>query len=400
MKSVLFVRQPIFDAEQRVYAYELVYHVAREHDEDRLITMEGLQELLRHFSAGRSSSENVFINVSWPFLHNELRNATCPDLFSLEVQGGLSQDNNEAGLLRQWKQKGFIIALDDFAEVDTSLLAVVDVVKIDIMTYDGDLEELVRMLRKYDVKLLAVEVETYGQFELCKRLGFDFFQGYFFHQPSLLVDNEAIEGNKGRLLQLMNQVMKAELPTDLERDISHDLSLSYKLLCYINSASIGLRRKVDSIAHALTLLGLDNIRTFITRLLMMELSDQKPEELLACAFVRGRFLELLAIGSKEEQHANDYFVLGMFSLLDVMLDMPLERALAPASLPVLVKDGLFRENSVPAMRLELIRALEKADWSTISALAEASTLKGVEIASLYRKAAEWADEQISFLNSL
>jgi len=91
LKSVLFVRQPIFDAEQRVYAYELVYHAAREHDGGRLITMETLQELLQHFGVGRASSGNVFINVPWSFLHNELQNSSCSDSFSLEVHGGFPE---------------------------------------------------------------------------------------------------------------------------------------------------------------------------------------------------------------------------------------------------------------------------------------------------------------------
>ena len=401
--SVLFVRQPIFDTRQHVIAHELLYHIARQRGDEHFITSDILRELLLYFQLDKQKSGRTFVNVTWSFLQSEIYSPPCPDTFALEVHGEPGDAEDGGRLLRVWKNKGFTIAINEFAgssSVHLQLLDAVDIVKVDIMSYGGNLEQLVEQLREHDVKLLAVEVETHGQFELCKRLGFDLFQGYFFRKPSLLVGNDVLDSNKGRLLQLMHRIMEAESPQELENDIAHDLALSYKLLCYINSASIGLRRKVDSIGHALVLLGLDNLRAFVSRLLMLALSDKKPEALLACAFARGRFLELLAMEQQQEGYSNDYFVLGMFSLLDTMLDMPLEQALAPASLPALIKDGLFRRDSEAAMRLQLICALERADWSVISGLSGMIFSGKANVALMYRDALTWADEQVAVLNTL
>jgi len=344
----MLARQPIFDSNQKTYAYELLYR-GRNADGDAM-TATVLGHMLNRFGIDATSGGNpVFINLSKQFLLGDLPSLLPESQTVLEVLEDVPADEDVIAAMQYWKAQGFSLALDDFISVNAQqmkLLPYADIVKIDLLDCEDELEELVQEIRKHPVKLLAEKVETYEQYERCKKLGFDYYQGYFFSRPSLLVDSQNLTTNKASLLQLLSRILEAENPKELEFDIAHDLTLSYKLLCYINSASVGLRKKVDSIGHALTLLGLKKLRIWVSMMLMASLSEGKPDALLSFSFIRGRFLEQLA-ESVNAEHANDYFILGMFSLLDAFLDQDITSATENISLPELVREGLLNNNSQP-----------------------------------------------------
>jgi len=256
MKKVLLARQPIFDAQQATYAYELLYRGDLTADAGGdAMTATVLSNTLNQFGMDTvTDGSPVFVNLSRHFLLSEFPKILPPDRTVLEVLEDVPADEDVIASMQYWKGKGFTIALDDFVSVNSahmSLLPYADIVKVDILDYEGELESLVQTLKNEQVKLLAEKVETYEQYELCQQLGFDYYQGYFFSKPSLMVDHKSLDTNKAQLIQLLSRTLEAESPKDLERDIAHDLALSYKLLCYINSASVGLRKKIDSIGHAL-----------------------------------------------------------------------------------------------------------------------------------------------------
>jgi len=345
----------------------------------------------------------IFVNLSRSFLLSEFPEILPPERTVLEILEDVPADDEVIASMQHWKAKGFTLALDDFVSVNCAhinLLPYADIIKVDILAYEGDLESLVQRLKKEPVKLLAEKVETYEQYEQCQKLGFDYYQGYFFSKPALMVEHHALDANKAKLLQLLSKIMEAHSPNEIAQDVAHDMALSYKLLCYINSASVGIRREIDSIGHALNLMGLDKIRVWVSMLLMASLSVNKPDALLALSFNRGRFLEQLALNQGKQNQANDYFILGMFSLLDALLDQDIEHAIESISLPDLVRDGLLYKGSDAADKLDLIRSLEKADWEALNELLQRVGMDDEKISSLYSESIQWADERMSLIRSL
>jgi len=405
MKETLLARQPIFDASQETCAYELLYRGELSADccADTM-TATVLSNTLNQFGLDTiTDGSPIFVNLSRSFLLSEFPKILPPDRTVLEVLEDVPADEDVIASMKYWKDKGFTIALDDFVSVNSahmSLLPYADIIKVDILDYEGELDALVKELKKEQVKLLAEKVETHEQFEVCQKLGFDYYQGYFFSKPSLMVDHRSLDTNKAQLLQLLSRTLEAENPKDLADDISHDLALTYKLLCYINSAAVGLRKKIDSISHALNLMGLDNIRVWVSMLLMASLSKGKPSALLSLAFNRGRFLEQLAITGGEEHKANDYFILGMFSLLDALLDQDIEQATGSMSLPEIVRDGLLCKSSDAANKLALICSLEKAEWTKLAELLLDIGIDDVQMSALYAESVQWSDEKMAMIKAM
>ena len=405
MKKILLARQPIFSASQDTYAYELLYRGELSADSGAdAMTATVLSHTLNQFGMDTIADGNpIFVNLSRSFLLSEFPEILPPDRTVLEVLEDVPADEDVIASMKYWKDKGFTIALDDFVSVNSAhmnLLPYADIIKVDILDYEGELDTLVKALKQEPVKLLAEKVETYEQFEACQKLGFDYYQGYFFSKPSLMVDQHSLDTNKAQLLQLLSRTLEVESPKELADDISHDLSLSYKLLCYINSAAVGLRKKIDSISHALNLMGLDNIRVWVSMLLMASLSKDKPDALLSLAFNRGRFLEQLAITRGEEHQANDYFILGMFSLLDALLDQGIEQATSSISLPGIVRDGLLCDGSDAANKLALICSLEKADWAMLAELLLEIGIDDQQMLALYTESIRWSDEKMAIINAM
>ncbi len=404
MKKIMLARQPIFDAQQKIYAYELLYRGDMNDVGDDAKTAIVLSNTLNQFGIDTITDGSlIFVNLSKQFLLSDFPELLPAERTVLEVLEDVPDDDEVITAMQYWKDKGFTIALDDFISVNSqhiNLLPYTDIVKVDILDYEGELEDLVQELKKKPVKLLAEKVETYAQYELCKSLGFDYYQGYFFSQPALMVDHHALDSNKTQLLQLLSRTMEVQSPRELAGDIAHDLALSYKLLCYINSAAVGLRTQIDSIGHALNLMGLDNIRIWVAMLSMAALSRDKPDALLSLSFMRGRFLELLCKELSEDQQSNDYFILGMFSVLDALLDQDMEHAIALISLPELVRDGLLNEGSGAANRLKLIRSLENADWARLAELLRSVGIDDGQMSSLYAESLQWADERMTLMNSM
>jgi len=396
MQSVLLARQPVFNADQSVHAYELLYHSAPGEGKD--ISGAWLQSLFAHSRLGEiSGGLPVYVQVPLSALAGEPGDFPVSPPLTLEVS--ISRDDEGVlSCLPGWKEKGISIALRDVPSAgggDMRLPDWVDLVKVDVMETDA-LERVVADLKRCRVDIVAERVETHGQFMMCRRLGFDYFQGYFFRRPGLLVENPALDPGRTRLLHLLGRTLEAGSPDELEGEICRDPGLSYKLLCFVNSACHGLRRRVDGIGHALAVLGLNNIQLWVAMLLMCTLAGSKPPALIASAFARGRFLELIAGDRDERALAGNYFVLGMFSLLAAMLDMPLEVIMAPVSLPPLVRDGLFRSESTPAKRLALAVAAEDGHWD--EALRAAGDLAvGEEWNAHYRQSLAWADRHLAML---
>jgi EAL and modified HD-GYP domain-containing signal transduction protein len=340
MSSVYIARQPIFDRHVRLAGYELLFRTGDEQGKAVIAdaddaTSNVVMNTLTEFTLERTVGPHpAWINVTRKFLLDGLADALPAKRCTLELLEGQEVDDELIEVLKRLKGRGFKVALDDFT-YDASreaLIPIADVVKIDVLALGvkGAAEEL-RNLRGRGITAVAEKVETQEEFHLCKDEGFELYQGYFFCKPEVM-RTKAIGTNKLSLLQLLAALQDPEIELKrLEELIGHDVALSYRLLRYINSAFFGLRTRVDGIGRAIALLGLSNVKRWATMTVFAGI-EGKPRELLITAMVRGRMCELLGPELGERSH-DQLFTLGLFSVVDALVDAPMGEVLASIPFP-------------------------------------------------------------------
>ena len=235
------------------------------------------------------------------------------------------------------------------------------------------------------IRLLAEKVETHEEFEFLKELDFDYFQGYFFATPAI-VQGKALSCNQ---LAVLEQVAKSANPDvevdELSQIISNDVSLSHKLLKFVNSPLSGLRTEVDSIRQAVVLIGLRTIKNWVT-LLALSTGSDKPVQLTNTALVRARCCEMLG-KTGQQDHAESYFTVGLFSALDALMDQPLERLLAELPLSNMVRSALLEQQGILGDALQCTLAMEQGRFEDIAF----GSLDQSHIFDIFIEAFQWAD---------
>ncbi len=366
--QVFVGRQPIYDAKLDVVAYELLFRSGTANaaavDDADVATSSVLVNGMFEFGLDRLVGERLaFVNMTRQFLTGELPVPPAPDQIVLEVLEDIDPDEELVAGVKRLKEEGFQIALDDFVYHPRlmPLLELADFVKVELPALSAaELATHAKKLRRFPGQLLAEKVERLEEFELCKKLGFDLFQGYFLSKPRVL-SRERIPGNKLAVIQLLSRLQDPEISfEELEGLISQDVSLSYRFLRYINSSAVALRRKVDSVNQAIVLLGLSRIRTLVT-LVMMAGMENKPLCLMVTALVRAKMCEFLAreIGRDDP---DAFFTVGLFSALPLLLDASMEQILAELPLSDDVKMALIDHEGALGEAVKCTLAYEAAQW--------------------------------------
>lgn len=395
MPEVFIGRQPIYDREMRVRAYELLFRAGAENhasfiDGDQA-TNEVIQGTFMDLGLDRiAGDKTVFINLTRNLLMSEGILAFPPGRVVLEVLEDVEIDEDLLASVRLLSKKGYRIALDDFVyrEGPQPLLAVADIVKVDLAQLEnGQLGEQVRELRRHHVQLLAEKVEDRQQYTLCRELGFEYFQGYYLCRPDV-IHGRRIATNRLTVIQLINKLHQPEPDLrELEQYIANDVSLSYHLLRFINSAYYGLSRPVESIHRAVVYLGRDAIRHWVT-LLALRSVEGKPSEVLPNALVRARICQLLAERAGFPHH-DSFFTVGLFSTLEQILQAPMSEILTELPMNEEVNAALLRGEGELGEALACAMAFEQESPDTARRF---RTLDPAETGQLYLAAVAWANE--------
>jgi len=266
-------------------------------------------------------------------------------------------------------------------------ITLANIIKIDLMALDREtLDRHVGMLRKKRVKLLAEKVETEAEFEHCKALGFDYYQGYWFAKPSM-VSGKRAPTSRLAIMDLLGKLQSPDITIDeLEAQISQDVALSYKMLHYINSSFFALRRKIESLHQALVLLGLDNVRNWIS-LIALSGIDGKPAYMLNETILRAKMAELLATAAGR-QAPEKYFTVGLFSSLERLLDMPMTEILKDLPLSTELQQALLGHEGDLGAVLKCVLAYERGDFDAVSY----AGLPDARIRQAYLESLSWAME--------
>jgi EAL and modified HD-GYP domain-containing signal transduction protein len=351
--STSFVaRQPIYDANLEVYAYELLF---RDGDVDHADISD--QEAATASTVGTTFSDIgldslvggrcAFVNATRDFVMRDFVTLLPAGRVVLELHRGEALDPEVLAKLRRLVELGYLIALDDFVirEDSLPLLEVAHFVKFDVQAFTRDqLAEQVQALRSHKVSLIASKIEDHHTFEACKELGFDHFQGYFFCQPRT-VTGKGIPSNRLTQMRLMTVLQDPHCQLEeLERSITNDLGVSFRLLRWINSAYFSLPRKVNSVREALVLLGVRNVRSWALLMTLAAIDDQ-PSELIRTAMVRAKMCELIA-KAIDRPDPDAHFTVGLFSVVDAFMNMRMEDVLSELPLSPEVATAL-RDQSGP-----------------------------------------------------
>jgi len=285
-------------------------------------------------------------------------------------------------------------ALDDFIyeEALEPLIKLSRIIKIDFMITPMDqIAEYVEKLSPYHVKFLAEKVETHEVFQQAFEMGFSYFQGYFFSKPQVLQSRD-VAPSKINLLQLMVETNKEDMEfEDLEKIITRDVSISYKLLRYMNSAYFRRLREISSIKQAIVLLGQQGIRSFISLIIMAKLASEKPVELLRTSIIRARMCELLGKGSRSPVDTSELFTLGLFSLIDAILDQEMEKLMEKLPLSEPIKRALVNHDGHLSHFLDLVKSYETGDWKGLSESVAKVGIGEDKVPEYYLDAIGWAD---------
>ncbi|OQY19367.1 MAG: diguanylate phosphodiesterase [Desulfobacteraceae bacterium 4572_35.1] len=401
MPNVFIGRQPIFDKNMRVYAYELLYrHGFVDHaviaDVDAASSEVVVNSLVEVGLDRLVGAKKAFCNFTRDFL---LKGSHLPfgtNQLVVEVLETVSPEPEVLEAIRSLSGRGHLIALDDFVVTDelVSLVELADIVKIDVLELSRDevITQVKRLRQIKKVQLLAEKVETNEEYVFCRELGFDLFQGYFFSKPQV-VQGRKISPSRLVMLRLMSELQRVNIDLDkLEEIIQTDVNLSVKLLRQINSSFYSLISEVKSIRQAIIYLGLQHIRNWAC-IVSMGSVNEKPQELMSMALLRAKMCEILANSDDSEQQGM-YFTVGLFSMLDSFFDLPMQEVLASLPLTEEVNGALLQREGRLGSVLLCVEAYERANWDEV----DSYDFEHVRIRDAYLEALDWSTSALDSLS--
>jgi EAL and modified HD-GYP domain-containing signal transduction protein len=330
----------------------------------------------------------AFINFGRNLIMASYCESLPRDRVIFELLENVEPDEALIRRLGQLRDAGYRIALDDFIcdNPDPRLLESVHYVKLDLVATDFEkIKQSVAALKHFPVQLIAEKVETREQFQMCRDIGFDYFQGYFFCKPELVRANR-LPVNRLATIRLITKLNNPEIRMkELNEALSQDVSLSYKLLRYANSAVCGLHREVESIGHAAVLVGLERMKIFASLILFSGLVD-KPHDVLVTGAARARMCEKLAEALKLSR-PDRFFLVGLFSVLDALFDKPLDEIVKTLPLAPEVVNGLLKHEGELGRVLRCSMAFERQDWKEAE---QSVNLPPETITQIYQQSLTWS----------
>ncbi|HSW38963.1 MAG TPA: HDOD domain-containing protein [Acidobacteriota bacterium] len=395
-------RQPILDRHKNIYGYELLFRSSLENIfrcelPDQASSNVLVSSLFLFGLTSIAGERRAFINFTRNLLTSGYATFLPPEQSVIEILENVIPDENIIETCRELKKKGYSLALDDYpldGRMD-ALIPFADIVKIDWGATPPELcRKLADKLVPTGVKLLAEKVETHEQYRQALDMGYCYFQGFFFCEP------EVVSGNDIPVLQSNCMMLLREANGDepdlikLERVLMREPSLCYKLLRYLNSAIFYFAGDITSVRHALSLLGLESIRKWISLVTLAGMGENKPEALVLMSVVRGRFCESIAKANGQQRNSTELFLVGIFSLIDAILDRPMNKLLSALPISEEVKATLLGKESPYGSTFALVRAYERSDWDDVTRIADILRIGEGTIAKAYIEAVTWAHELV------
>lgn len=397
--AVFVARQAVFNRRQQVVAYELLFrdseknsfpNVSESTATARLIMENQLNLGTRHITSGKKA----LINIGPESLKLDLCAFLPTKDVVIELLETMEPTDENYAFCRELFHNNYKLALDDFVyqpEWDR-FLKLVRLIKFDVkQTPFEEILPVVKKLKKHKkIKLLAEKLETADDFEKAYEMGFDFFQGYFFAKPTMIQQRD-IDYNYALVLSIYAEVMRPDPDiSEIAGLFSLDTALAYKLLRLINSGVFPIKSKIGSLKQALVYLGHERLKKFVSLIITAHSAQTKPAELTRLCVVRARFCELIAQRVAKQQ-TGEAFLTGLFSLLDAILDQPMEKLLERLPFPDEIHRALMQEKNILYYILETVKAYETGSWWALEQAVAFLTIESADLPKIYENAVNWSD---------
>lgn len=366
-------RQAIYDTKMSVFAYELLYRSSDENvsgviDGDQA-TSSVITNSVAVFGMDKlTEGKRAFINFTKNLILEEMPHVFDNSTIVVEILEDIAPDDAFLEACSTLKKLGYVLALDDYClnNENMELLKMIDIIKVDFrLTDKEERREIVKRYKKYKIVFLAEKVENEEEYQEAIDAGYKFFQGFFFSKP-------AVMSTKDFKAQTYNYIkVLEELDADepnfqvITTVFESDIALSYRLLKLLNSAAFQTNSRIKSINHALVILGLREIRKWVMLMMMRDLGDNRPDELIRLSLIRGKFSELLTGELVHKARKTEAFMVGIFSMIDLLVGQELEMVLSEIPLNMDVKDALLGERNLFSEVLDLAVCYEFANWDDV-----------------------------------
>ena len=401
--DIFLARQPIFNKNMDVYGYELLYR------------NNNVKNLCQFFNAKEASLEVIaasfvvigltkltggkkaFINFTEDLLQEEFATILPKEDLIIEVLEDVEPTKENVEACHNLVKAGYKIALDDFEykAAYNDLINISSIIKVDFINSSrAACKELINKYKNSKILFLAEKIETQEDFECALAMGYSLFQGYHFCKPVILSAKkvEPFKINAIELIKLVNE----DVPNfkEIAKVIENDVSLSFNLLKLVNSLAFSRGTKIKSILQAVSLLGEKEIRKWITLVAIEKISSDKTKELLRLSIIRAKFCELLCHKFSLGNRKAELFLLGLFSLMDAMMDVPKEDVFLELPISEELKEALIKQTGIFSDCYKIMIAYERANWSLVAQIAVKYKLAEAEIATAYCEAVKWLNNNI------
>jgi len=400
-------RQPILDKSKNLFAYELLFrdsidNVFPEIDGDKATSkmIEASQ-----FNMGMSEftgNKPAFINFTLDTLSQGYPEMLTPDEVVIEILETIKPGKKLLALCKNLHSKGYTLALDDYEHqnVWAHFYPFIKIIKIDIQqTGVEEIKEVLTAVKDHPhIKMLAEKVETHDEYNQMLQLGFDYFQGYFFAKPEM-IKTKSLSPSQVAMAELLYETSKTDLDLNSITSVfERDVSLSYKLLRYANSAIFKRRNEISTIKQALVILGSGELKRFIGLMFAVTANPDKPSELINMAMTRAKFCELTAHDIPSQLDVSIAFLTGLLSMIDAILDEDMTTILEKLPLSEDIKNPLLTKKGVMAALIKLVEFIEQAEWDKTTLVMDKLKLDKDKVIEHYNQAVAWADEQTKTVN--
>ncbi|MBA6342096.1 HDOD domain-containing protein [Colwellia sp. MB02u-10] len=395
-------RQPILDIDKNLFAYELLFrdsiiNVFPDIDGDEATT-----KIIEasNFNLGISEftgNKPAFINFTLETLIKGYPETLTPEEVVVEILETVKPGKKLLSICKGLYEKGYTIALDDYIHqaVWQHFYPFIHIIKIDWQITTLDTIKIVKSAIKDfpHIKLLAEKVETYEEYNQALALDFELFQGFFFAKPEM-IKTKSLSPSQIAMAELLYETSKKELDlASITSVFERDVTLSYKLLRYANSAIFKRRTDISTIKQALVVLGSAELIRFLGLMFAANINPDKPSELINAAMTRAKFCDLMASEIKSPLDSSIAFLTGLLSLIDAIVDEDLANILTKLPLAQEIKDTLLTRKGDMAALIILLEFIERAEWSKTNIVMAKLGLNKATVLKSYNQAIAWADEQ-------
>ncbi|PKI16877.1 EAL and HDOD domain-containing protein [Colwellia sp. 12G3] len=400
-------RQPILDKSKKLFAYELLF---RDSINNVFPDIDGDEATSKMIEASRfnmgisdfTGNKPAFINFTLETLSQGYPEMLTPDEVVVEILETIKPGKKLLALCKDLHKKGYTLALDDYEHqnVWAHFYPYIKIIKIDIQQSGLDeIKEVLGAVKDHPhIKMLAEKVETYEEYNQMLQLGFDYFQGYFFAKPEM-IKTKNLSPSQMAMAELLYETSKTELDLNSITSVfERDVSLSYKLLRYANSAIFKRRNEISTIKQALVILGSGELKRFIGLMFAVTANPDKPSELINLAMTRAKFCELVAQDIRSQLDASIAFLTGLLSMIDAILDEDMATVLEKLPLSNDIKEPLLTKKGVMAALIKLVEFIEQADWDKTTLVMDKLKLDKDKVVEHYNQAVAWADEQTEVMD--